>query len=197
MCQYWTAVMMDTLITVFVEDLKQKTTTGADETERPINVWVGVGKGRRDCSGNGSRVVGGRIMSRQRESRWEVGESLGNVSRGGSEPVERRALMGAEHSGELVTDGSEDMDCGAVQAVEGVGGMSCANTHVPLTMVNRREIPQACLSNKLSKLTLATFDEDERTYESKKVVTNGGGNVSLAKRESFVHSSRSRVVQFE
>nr|CAD7578514.1 unnamed protein product [Timema californicum] len=160
--------MMDTLITVFVEDLKQKTTTGADETERPIstaedeeievrisvgNVWVGVGKGRRDCSGNGSRVVGGRIMSRQRESRWEVGESLGN-------PVERRALMGAEHSGELVTDGLEDMDCGAVQAVEGVGGMSCANTHVPLTMVNRREIPQACLSNKLSKLTLATFDED-------------------------------------
>jgi hypothetical protein len=27
-------------------------------------------------------------------------------------------------------------------------------------MVNRRELPQSCLSNKLSKLTLATFDED-------------------------------------
>jgi len=34
------------------------------------------------------------------------------------------------------------------------------NTQVPLTMVNRRELPQSCLSNKLSKLTLATFDED-------------------------------------
>nr|CAD7416278.1 unnamed protein product [Timema poppensis] len=30
------AVMMDTLITVFVEDLKQKTTTCTDETERPM-----------------------------------------------------------------------------------------------------------------------------------------------------------------
>nr|CAD7429120.1 unnamed protein product [Timema monikensis] len=84
--------------------------------------------------------------------------------------------MGAEYSGELITDGLEDMDCGVVQAVEGVGGVACASaeeryqgrlnsdaqqyTHVPLTMVNRREIPQACLSNKLSKLTLATFDED-------------------------------------
>nr|CAD7443501.1 unnamed protein product [Timema bartmani] len=72
------AVMMDTLITVFVEDLKQKTTTYTDETERPVY------------------------------------------------------------------DTSTDSD----------------DTHVPLTMVNRRELPQACLSNKLSKLTLATFDED-------------------------------------
>ncbi|PNF28256.1 FERM domain-containing protein 8 [Cryptotermes secundus] len=36
------------------------------------------------------------------------------------------------------------------------------DTQVPLTMVNRRELPQSCLSNKLSKLTLATFDEDGR-----------------------------------
>ncbi|XP_046401488.1 FERM domain-containing protein 8 isoform X2 [Ischnura elegans] len=36
------------------------------------------------------------------------------------------------------------------------------DTQVPLTMVTRRELPQSCLSNKLSKLTLATFDEDGR-----------------------------------
>ncbi|KAK7862335.1 hypothetical protein R5R35_005227 [Gryllus longicercus] len=36
------------------------------------------------------------------------------------------------------------------------------DTQVPLTMVSRREQPQSCLSNKLSKLTLATFDEDGR-----------------------------------
>nr|CAD7260179.1 unnamed protein product [Timema shepardi] len=33
--------------------------------------------------------------------------------------------MGAEYSGELVTDSLENMDCGAVQAVEGLGGASC------------------------------------------------------------------------
>ncbi|XP_071453770.1 FERM domain-containing protein 8 isoform X2 [Hetaerina americana] len=36
------------------------------------------------------------------------------------------------------------------------------DSDVPLTMVTRRELPQSCLSNKLSKLTLATFDEDGR-----------------------------------
>nr|CAD7392498.1 unnamed protein product [Timema cristinae] len=35
--------------------------------------------------------------------------------------------MGAEYSGELVTDGLENMDCGAVQAVEGVGDAACAS----------------------------------------------------------------------
>nr|CAD7266100.1 unnamed protein product [Timema shepardi] len=39
--------------------------------------------------------------------------------------------------------------------------------------------------------------ELERMYESEKVVSNGAVNDSLAKRESFVHSSRSRVFQFE
>lgn len=32
------------------------------------------------------------------------------------------------------------------------------DTHVPLT--NRRELVLSCLCNKLSKLTLATFDDD-------------------------------------
>jgi hypothetical protein len=35
-----------------------------------------------------------------------------------------------------------------------------ADIQMPLTMVNRQEPPQPCPSNKLSKLTLATFDED-------------------------------------
>ncbi|XP_069673566.1 FERM domain-containing protein 8 isoform X2 [Periplaneta americana] len=74
------AVMMDALISGFVEELKQKTAAYTDETDRPVY------------------------------------------------------------------DTSTDSD----------------DTQVPLTMVNRRELPQSCLSNKLSKLTLATFDEDGR-----------------------------------
>ncbi|XP_046980843.1 putative FERM domain-containing protein FRMD8P1 [Schistocerca americana] len=74
------AVMMDALISVFVDEIKQKTTTYADEHDRPVY------------------------------------------------------------------DTSTDSD----------------DTQVPLTTVNRRELPQSCLSNKLSKLTLATFDEDGR-----------------------------------
>ena len=31
---------------------------------------------------------------------------------------------------------------------------------VPLTTVTRREMPDSCLSNKLHRLTLATFNED-------------------------------------
>lgn len=33
------------------------------------------------------------------------------------------------------------------------------DTQMPLTTV-RRDLPQACIGNKLSRLTLATFDED-------------------------------------
>nr|CAD7260156.1 unnamed protein product [Timema shepardi] len=43
-----------------------------------------------------------------------------------SEPIERGVLFGANYSGESVTDSSENMDCGAVQAVEGVVGTACA-----------------------------------------------------------------------
>nr|CAD7392489.1 unnamed protein product [Timema cristinae] len=39
-----------------------------------------------------------------------------------SEPIERGILMGDELSGELVINGLENMDCGAVQALERVGG---------------------------------------------------------------------------
>ncbi|XP_069673570.1 FERM domain-containing protein 8 isoform X5 [Periplaneta americana] len=80
------AVMMDALISGFVEELKQKTAAYTDETDRPVY------------------------------------------------------------------DTSTDSDALS----------SHADTQVPLTMVNRRELPQSCLSNKLSKLTLATFDEDGR-----------------------------------
>ena len=31
---------------------------------------------------------------------------------------------------------------------------------MPLTTVSRRAIPESCLSNKLSRLTLATFDDE-------------------------------------
>nr|CAD7256890.1 unnamed protein product [Timema shepardi] len=48
-----------------------------------------------------------------RVSRWVVGSSTGNVSRGGS--------------GESVTDGLENMDCGAVQAVGRVVGAAGAS----------------------------------------------------------------------
>ncbi|XP_021914561.1 FERM domain-containing protein 8 isoform X3 [Zootermopsis nevadensis] len=78
------AVMMDTLISAFVEELKQKTVVYIDETDRPVY------------------------------------------------------------------DTSTDSDALSLPA----------DTQVPLTMVNRRELPQSCLSNKLSKLTLATFDDD-------------------------------------
>lgn len=37
------------------------------------------------------------------------------------------------------------------------------DTQIPLTMMSRRELPQSCISNKLSKLTLATFDEEGKT----------------------------------
>nr|CAD7610529.1 unnamed protein product [Timema genevievae] len=43
------------------------------------------------------------------------------------EPIERGVLIDAEYSGELVTDGSENMDCGAAQAVERVFGAVGAN----------------------------------------------------------------------
>lgn len=73
------AVMMDTLISVFVEEMKQKTAAYIEETDRPAY------------------------------------------------------------------DTSTDSD----------------DIQMPLTMVNRQEPQQPCPSNKLSKLTLATFDEDD------------------------------------
>nr|CAD7193629.1 unnamed protein product [Timema douglasi] len=43
-----------------------------------------------------------------------------------SKPIERGVLLGANYSEESVTDSSENMDCGAVQAVERVVGAACA-----------------------------------------------------------------------
>ncbi|KAK3909336.1 FERM domain-containing protein 8 [Frankliniella fusca] len=40
------------------------------------------------------------------------------------------------------------------------------DTQIPLTMMSRRELPQSCISNKLSRLTLATFDEEESNFEA-------------------------------
>nr|CAD7444427.1 unnamed protein product [Timema bartmani] len=67
---------------------------------------------------------------RQCESRWNMRKSLQHESRWEwppSKPLERRVLMGTEYRDELVTDGLENMDCGAVQAVERVGGAACTN----------------------------------------------------------------------
>nr|CAD7603277.1 unnamed protein product [Timema genevievae] len=120
------------------------------------------------------------MESRQRESRWDVGWSPGNVSRGGRkdgvpainhcviyppllpglvqwgkqglpigackreiecpsrEPIEIGVLIGAEYSGEIVTDGSENMDCGAVQTVEcGARPMQkvCQQINLPVVYV--------------------------------------------------------------
>ena len=36
----------------------------------------------------------------------------------------------------------------------------CPDCLVPLTTVSRRGIPESCLSNKLNRLTLATFDDE-------------------------------------
>nr|CAD7574579.1 unnamed protein product [Timema californicum] len=49
-------------------------------------------------------------------------------------PLKRGVLFGTEYSGEIVTDGSQNMDCGAVEAVEGVCAAAHAN-HVFEAMV--------------------------------------------------------------
>nr|CAD7461934.1 unnamed protein product [Timema tahoe] len=60
-------------------------------------------------------------MFRQRESRWNMRKSRQRESRGW------RYCDGGERGGALITDGFEDMDCGAVQAVERVAGAACAS----------------------------------------------------------------------
>nr|CAD7458630.1 unnamed protein product [Timema tahoe] len=124
----------------------------ADVDNMTVSVLNDLAFRPRGQAGNRRRrvAVGGRRKSRQRESRWEVGESPGNVSRGGSlvqwekqglsigvckreiqcpsrEPIKSGVLFGAEYSGELVTDGLENMGCGALQAVERLGGAACAS----------------------------------------------------------------------
>nr|CAD7442522.1 unnamed protein product [Timema bartmani] len=69
-------------------------------------------------------------MFRQRESRWNMRKSRQRESRWecpSREPIEAGVLFGAVYRGALVTDGFEDMDCGAVQVVERVGGAACAS----------------------------------------------------------------------
>lgn len=58
---------------------------------------------------------------------------------------QRAALFSEDNDGNLFNDNSstEADDC-----------------LVPLTTVSRRGIPESCLSNKLSRLTLATFDDE-------------------------------------
>nr|CAD7447912.1 unnamed protein product [Timema bartmani] len=68
--------------------------------------------------------------SRQRELQWE------GPSR---EPIEAGVLFGAVYRGELVTDGFENMDCGAVQAVER-GGSTDPLTPAPPSPPNPRLI---------------------------------------------------------
>nr|CAD7425884.1 unnamed protein product [Timema monikensis] len=101
----------------------------ASRVGREERVLATVESGGREERVPAMRVaVRGRRESRQRESRWEEGESPGNASHGGRYRMTAEGegdcgvLMGAECSGESVTDGSENMDCGAVQSVERVVG---------------------------------------------------------------------------
>ena len=41
-----------------------------------------------------------------------------------------------------------------------------ADCLVPLTTVSRRGIPESCLSNKLNRLTLATFDDEGKFHDA-------------------------------
>nr|CAD7459268.1 unnamed protein product [Timema tahoe] len=71
-----------------------------------------------------------RRMSRQPESQWNMRKSQQRESRWecpSRNPIEAGVLFGAVYRGALVTDSLENMDCGAVQAVERVGGAACAS----------------------------------------------------------------------
>nr|CAD7596429.1 unnamed protein product [Timema genevievae] len=89
-------------------------------------------KGRRKESRQRDSQWEEKGLSRQCESQWEeIRDCPGNVSCSGRkrdcpsncpshDPLETGVLFGAEYSREIVTDGSENRDCGEVQAVERV-----------------------------------------------------------------------------
>ena len=55
---------------------------------------------------------------------------------------------------------AEDGETLYSEAVRGEGAGEPDDCLVPLTTVSRRGIPESCLSNKLTRLTLATFDDE-------------------------------------
>lgn len=55
---------------------------------------------------------------------------------------------------------AEDGETLYSEAVRGEGAGEPDECLVPLTTVSRRGIPESCLSNKLTRLTLATFDDE-------------------------------------
>nr|CAD7202429.1 unnamed protein product [Timema douglasi] len=108
--------------------------SGCDEILATTYTGQADGKGgevERRSPGSTGVAMGGRLESQQRESRWEWPLS---------EPIEREVLMGTEYSGELVTDGLENMDCGAVQAVERI--------YIPLCRTEIEEIEQKVIKER-------------------------------------------------
>nr|CAD7258990.1 unnamed protein product [Timema shepardi] len=124
-------------ITVYVRDH-----IGGWNTTDPYIVSVGTAAtpvtrmlpiaGRLWCScHNAIKIL--NTSSLQVETRWGKGrinasECPSNISRGGTKgcPDNRGVFFGTEYSGEIITDGSENMNCGAVQAIERVVGAACA-----------------------------------------------------------------------
>ncbi|KAG8233786.1 hypothetical protein J437_LFUL003858, partial [Ladona fulva] len=142
------AVMMDALISSFVQELKQKAVNFSDEVDRP----------HYDTSTDSDEGFVGTIL----EGAVEGGRPMLNYIN--QLLKELGCLSYLELS--TVTDGGPLLQTNPrVVTEEGtlviLPLFEPNNTQVPLTMVTRRELPQSCLSNKLSKLTLATFDEDD------------------------------------
>ncbi|CAG2053000.1 unnamed protein product [Timema podura] len=80
--------------------------------------------------------------------------------------------MGAEYSGELVTDGLDNMDCGVVQAVERVGGSACASVEERYKIVRQDRtleqivfpIPEICeyITSDTKAKVLNTAEKDDQ-----------------------------------
>nr|CAD7427363.1 unnamed protein product [Timema monikensis] len=160
-------------ITVYVRDH-----IGGWNTTDPYIVSVGTAAtpvtrmlpiaGRLWCScHNAIKIL--NTSSLQVETRWgkgsiNVSECPGNISRGGTEgypgnlspgnvscggePIERRVHFRTEYSGEIITDGSENMNCEAGQAVERVVDAACASAEErykgrPNSEAQQRDVLQA------------------------------------------------------
>jgi len=77
--------------------------------------------------------------------------------------IKQRAAMYAEDGdGNIYNDNSSTEADGKTkdEKQELPKNLSKSDCLVPLTTVSRRGIPESCLSNKLSRLTLATFDDE-------------------------------------
>ena len=86
---------------------------------------------------------------------------------------QRVAMYNEDHDGNVYGDStSTDADGKIFDSTEVHGFENiliiwlgfCLDCLVPLTTVSRRGIPESCLSNKLNRLTLATFDDEGMKY---------------------------------